>query len=79
MSDTELRILALRLAVECEGPKAMTNENVYHFEHGTCRAPEPMRPERGKRLGFSVSLSLTLRRRLHARGNLDIFERRCVV
>ena len=26
MSDTELRILALRLAVECEGPKAVTNE-----------------------------------------------------
>ena len=26
MSDSELRILALRLALECEGPKAMTNE-----------------------------------------------------
>jgi len=26
LSDTELRILALRLAVECEGPKAVTNE-----------------------------------------------------
>ena len=26
MSDTELRILALRLALECEGPKAVTNE-----------------------------------------------------
>ena len=24
--DTELRVLALRLAVECEGPKALTDE-----------------------------------------------------
>ena len=26
MSETELRILALRIAVECEGTKAVTNE-----------------------------------------------------
>jgi hypothetical protein len=25
--DTDLRVLALRLAVECEGPKALTDEN----------------------------------------------------
>ena len=52
MSDTDLRILALRLALECEGPKAVTNEvldaaeAIYAFLRGLDAGGdvEPQRP-----------------------------------